>query len=103
LYVLLFFTDSLDLCLNRAKKRHENGLHLVEPETIKTMYNQTIHLFKENFNVVDRALFIDVNEISGLKIAAEYNRDAKRIDAFESAPAWFTEKLYPFLKQQVQL
>lgn len=31
--VVLFHTNDLQLCLDRAKFRHENGLHLVPPET----------------------------------------------------------------------
>ena len=51
LNIILFFTDSLQLCLDRAKIRHQNGLHLVLPETISEMYNNTLPLLKGNLNL----------------------------------------------------
>ena len=100
LRIILFFTGSLDLCLNRAKKRHENGLHLVEPEIIKTMYNQTLPLFRENINLVDTALFVDMDEDRGPRIIADYNKTPRIINMIENAPAWFLDQLYPFIKVQ---
>ncbi|BAU52096.1 hypothetical protein [Mucilaginibacter gotjawali] len=56
LNVILFFTDSLQLCLDRAKIRYESGLHLVTPETITEMYNNTLPLLKTNFDAIDNLI-----------------------------------------------
>jgi predicted ABC-type ATPase len=78
---------------DQGQKRHENGLHLVEPETIKTMYSQTIPLFKENFEVVDEVTFIDVDELKGLKIIATFNKAELKTKVFDNPPAWFSDHL----------
>ena len=46
--VLLFFTDSVELCLDRAQVRHENGGHEVRADIIKEMYANTFSLFEQN-------------------------------------------------------
>ena len=38
--VILFFTDDKKLCYQRAEQRHQEGLHYVNPETIKEMSEQ---------------------------------------------------------------
>ncbi|WP_291038151.1 hypothetical protein [Dyadobacter sp. 50-39] len=37
-HLILFFTDNVELCLLRAKVRHQSGGHLVEPHVIQSMY-----------------------------------------------------------------
>lgn len=46
LNIILFYTDSLQFCLDRARERHISGLHLVKPEIIQQMYFNTIPLLK---------------------------------------------------------
>lgn len=58
--LLLFFTDNIDLCLNRAKARHVSGGHEVKPEVIMEMYNSTIPLFKQNETLFSTVRLIDV-------------------------------------------
>lgn len=58
-HLILFFTDSLDLCLTRASIRHESGGHLVKPEIVTEMYESTIPLFKENFSLFSSINFIN--------------------------------------------
>ncbi|WP_129020673.1 hypothetical protein [Edaphocola flava] len=60
--VILFYTDSLDLCLERVRIRHENGLHLVPAETIEEMYNNTLPLLKEHFKLISNLTLLDVKK-----------------------------------------
>jgi len=46
--LLLFFTDFLTLCLDRAKIRHLNGGHEVKPQIIEEMYASTLPLFHQH-------------------------------------------------------
>ncbi len=59
-YLVMFFTDSLSLCLKRANIRHESGGHLVKPEIVTEMYNSTIPLLKENIALFKSMRFIDI-------------------------------------------
>lgn len=61
IHLILFFTDDLKLCLDRALLRHENGGHLVEPEVIKEMYGNTIPLLLENKHLFHSFNLIDVD------------------------------------------
>ena len=58
--VILFHTNDLQLCLDRARIRHENGLHLVPPDTIREMYNNTMPLLIQNIGLVSGLVGLDV-------------------------------------------
>jgi predicted ABC-type ATPase len=59
-HLLMFFTDDLGLCLDRAKARHLSGGHEVKPEVVDEMYNSTMPLFKENETLFNTVRLIDV-------------------------------------------
>ena len=60
IHLILFFTDYLEICLQRAAIRHKMGGHLVKPAIIIDMYKNTIPLFKENESLFHTKLFIDI-------------------------------------------
>lgn len=62
IHLILFFTDNVELCLLRAKVRHQNGGHLVEPHVIQTMYRDTIPLFKVHCKCFASVSFISVTD-----------------------------------------
>lgn len=101
LYVILFFTDSLQLCLDRAKERYENGLHLVKPETITKMYSNTIPLLKTNFAAIDTLKLINAEKFYQFNIVAEYNKMRKEMNVRPSGANWFQKDLRPFIEQYI--
>jgi predicted ABC-type ATPase len=101
LNVTLFFTDSLQLCLDRAKKRHENGLHLVPPGTVTKMYNNTIPLLKTNFAAIDNLRLINANKANQFSIVAKYSKENKELNIRDSSPDWFAKDLKPFIDQYI--
>jgi predicted ABC-type ATPase len=76
--LILFFTDDITLCLNRAASRHRSGGHLVKPEVVEEMYRNTIPLLLANQILFDRVRLIDVNGTSVI----EHERMVKDL------PAW---------------
>ncbi|RRB12962.1 hypothetical protein EHT87_21890 [Larkinella knui] len=58
--LVLFFTDDLELCINRAKARYLNGGHEVRQEVIEEMYTNTFPLFEENKNLFHQVRLVDV-------------------------------------------
>ncbi|GAB3913309.1 hypothetical protein GCM10028803_57290 [Larkinella knui] len=58
--MVLFFTDDLELCINRAKARYLNGGHEVRQEVIEEMYTNTFPLFEENKNLFHQVRLVDV-------------------------------------------
>jgi predicted ABC-type ATPase len=99
LNIILFFTDSLQLCLDRAKIRHQNGLHLVLPETITEMYNNTIPLLKTNFDSIDSLSLIDASRKNDFFTVAEYSKASKKMELRGQNPDWFKNDLRPFIEQ----
>lgn len=99
--VVLFHTDDLQLCLDRARIRHENGLHLVPPETILEMYHNTVPLLTEHFDMFSSITGIDVK---GNNIITEpflqFNRLNKELKIAKS-PEWFTDKLTELLNKAI--
>jgi predicted ABC-type ATPase len=68
-HLILFFTDSLDLCLTRADIRHKSGGHLVKPEVVTEMYENTIPLLKENISLFKSMRFINITNENISKVA----------------------------------
>ncbi|MFI5136348.1 MAG: hypothetical protein ACHQIM_00885 [Sphingobacteriales bacterium] len=98
LNVILFFTDSLQLCLDRAKIRHQNGLHLVKPETITEMYNNTLPLLKDNFESIDKLSLVNTNPQNDFFTVAEYIKASKKLELRNQSPKWFKNDLLPFIE-----
>jgi predicted ABC-type ATPase len=63
-HLILFFTDNIELCQIRAKIRHLKGGHLVDPNIIDEMYNQTFKLLNENKSIFNSVRFVDVTNTS---------------------------------------
>jgi predicted ABC-type ATPase len=61
IHVLLFFTDELQLCIDRAHQRFKNGGHYVAEEIVREMYVQTLPLLKENISLFGHVQFFDVS------------------------------------------
>lgn len=98
LNVILFHSDDLDLCLNRARLRHESGRHLVKPETIRTMYANTLPLLKANFGAIDLLTLVNV-EADAISAIAVYDKKANKLVIREHPAKWFNNDLYPFIVQ----
>lgn len=79
--LILFFTDDIKLCLNRADIRHRSGGHQVLPFVIENMYKNTISLFKQNKHIFSSIRMIDVSYDS----ITELTPDVKVM------PKWITE------------
>lgn len=61
IHVILFFTNDLQLCLDRALLREQTGGHSVEPAVIKRMYQNTLTLMRQNIGLIAHVQFMDVN------------------------------------------
>ena len=70
-HLILFFTDSLDLCLRRADIRHKSGGHLVKPEIVTEMYENTIPLLKNNFSLFKSMRFVDITNDNISKVVID--------------------------------
>jgi predicted ABC-type ATPase len=71
--LILFFTDDVKLCLNRADIRYKSGGHEVEADVIKQMYANTISLFNENKRIFSTVRLIDVTYDSVKELTADAN------------------------------
>jgi len=60
-HLILFYTNTVDFCLLRAEIRHKKGGHLVKPEIVKEMYEETMPLLKQNLNLFKTFRFINVS------------------------------------------
>ncbi|MDQ1085614.1 hypothetical protein [Siphonobacter sp. SORGH_AS_1065] len=61
IHLLLFFTNDIQLCLDRANLRFLSGGHEVKPDIIQEMYAATIPLFQTYQDIFSSVLFINVN------------------------------------------
>ncbi|KAA9349033.1 MULTISPECIES: AAA family ATPase [Larkinella] len=69
--LLLFFTDDLHLCINRAKARFLNGGHEVKTEVIEEMYVSTMPLFEENKSLFQQVRLVDVSYTEIIELTRE--------------------------------
>ena len=60
IHLILFFTDNLQICLDRASFRALAGGHKVSPEVVKEMYENTLPLFQIYSKTVESVQFINV-------------------------------------------
>ena len=103
LNLILFYSDSLALCLARAKKRHENGLHLVKPEIITQMHYNTIPLLKSNFALVDSVVFINASIENDFVLISKYDKANRNLSMFENSGKWFKHYLEAFIVEQIKI
>lgn len=81
IHLLMFFTDRLEFCIDRAARRHASGGHEVKPEIIIEMYQNTFSLFEQNKNLFHSVRLIDVTD----KAVRPLTRKTK------SLPTWVIE------------
>jgi|GEM_PF-841418 len=101
--VILFFTDHLQLCQDRAFQRFKNGLHLVKPDIIEKMYNNTIPLLKTNFHAIDRLVMLDAKKTNEVSIQGIYSKAAESIKIFDKGSSWFADDVLPFIQEQLSI
>jgi len=107
--VILLFTDNAGLCFGRASTRHQQGLHLVAPEIIREMYDQTLPLLKQHFQMIDKLTLININANEVPKIYLEFNKPDQHLTEAGPNPKWavglkefLTSQLKPFLKKGLE-
>ena len=101
LNIVLFFTDDVDLCKDRAKARYESGRHLVEPHIIEEMYTNTLPLLKANFQAIDNLMLLNASRYDELTPIAAYRRSENELEILDDSPKWFINDLYPFFHNQI--
>ena len=101
--VILFFTDHLQLCQDRAVQRFKNGLHLVKPDIIEQMYNNTIPLLKANFQAIDRLIMLDARKTNEVSLQGIYSKAAENMKIFDKGSKWFKEDILPFIQEQLSI
>jgi predicted ABC-type ATPase len=100
LHVILFHTDDLEMCLERALLRFENGRHLVKPDTIKEMFANTLPLLKKNFDSIDHLMLINADN-NYLYTVAEYQKADMSFNIVDNNCKWFKEDLAVFIYSRI--
>ena len=86
--VILFFTDDIQLCLDRAYLRQLAGGHTVEPDIVERMYKNTISLLRANIYKISYLQFIHTNYNSNELVYSGYYPTRKVDFVHESLPDW---------------
>ncbi|WP_041341053.1 hypothetical protein [Runella slithyformis] len=60
IHVILFFTNDLQLYLDRAFLREQAGGHSVKPAVIRKMYQNTLGLLRKNITLIAHLQLINV-------------------------------------------
>ena len=96
LHLILFYTDDVNICLDRAKARFESGRHLVKPDTIREMYDNTLPLLQQYFGQIASVYFVNVTQFE-ISLAAFYDRLENKLKIVDAQCTWFNEKVHPFI------
>jgi predicted ABC-type ATPase len=91
IHVILFFTNDLQLCLDRALLREQAGGHSVEPAVIRRMYQNTFGLLRQNITLVAHLQFIDVTYNRTELVYSGYYPAKTAEFAQIKLPQWLTE------------
>ncbi|MBK0379274.1 hypothetical protein [Mucilaginibacter segetis] len=105
IHIVLFYTEQIALCLERARRRHTAGLHLVQPETIHEMYAATFTLLRAHLKLVDRLTLVDVMTTGTPYICGGWSWPSTSLQLKEDAPRWasqLNEDLKAVSKQQIK-
>ena len=86
--VILFYTNNIKICFERASLREESGGHHVEPDIIQRMYENTLPLIKKNARFIHGIQLINVDFKS---IEMVYSSEKDSIFLSESLPNWVDE------------
>lgn len=103
LNVVLFFTDILEMCQQRARQRFESGGHEVNPVVLENMYYNTLPLLEFNFRHLDHLTLVNTAPDQDTEIVGVYDKKAQSFDILNPQPVWFKDKLQPFIEKQVTL
>src|SRR5690606_27638367 len=87
--VVLFYTDHVQLCITRAALRHKHGLHLVPPETIYEMYDQTFPLLEKHLTLINNIAFVHVSDTENPTVCAQFDDQTKELLKAKLIPKWF--------------
>ena len=85
--VCLFFTDELQLCLDRAIIREKSGGHHVSEKVIREMYANTIELLQKNTHLITNLMLVDITYDS-IDLVFELNPNENRIFISSKLPEW---------------
>lgn len=103
-HIILYYTDDITICLNRAAERHTAGLHLVSPDTIAEMYHNTFSLLTANFKISDEITFIDVRPFDEPAVCGRWTKPSETITLSELTPDWMKRLkvvLEPHFQQEI--
>jgi predicted ABC-type ATPase len=72
IHLIMYFTDSLELCISRAETRYKNDGHLVEEAIVTEMFENTFPLFKENERLFSSMKFLDVSKKGIVEVSSNH-------------------------------
>lgn len=101
LNLILFFTDDLEQCKQRASARFKDGGHEVKPEMLEMIYNSTLPLLKNHFSAIDKLTLVDVATNGKPELIGTFDRDKRVLSSSPNKASWFNEQLRPFLQRQI--
>lgn len=102
IHLVLFHTDSPELCVQRARIRYACGLHLVPEATVREMYANIMPLLQQNIRLFSGilALHVDPQEICPQACAC-FSQTAGWKDRETGLPAWVSGELISLLNASV--
>lgn len=100
--VVLFFTDDINICYQRAERRHREGLHYVSRETIKEMYENTIPLLHAHFPIFTFVRIVNITDGEIPEVCLEYNGLKQEMTCAVNLPDWADKSIKQFLELQLR-
>lgn len=97
--VCLFYTDDIQICLDRAIMRERSGGHSVSEKVIGEMYVNTIELLQKNIYLVNNLLLVDI-QYNTLDLIFELNPNENRLFVNAKLPDWVVVNFPKILKLQ---
>lgn len=101
LEVILFYTDDINLCYQRAQIRYQSGLHYVDPNIIEQMYENTMPLLLKHISLVSKIIAVDVTGYDIPNICFEFNEATNQLVIKDNLPNWTKRELIPFLEDKI--